>query len=91
MRHKILCILCKKSMADNGELCYNIHIKCTDETEVYMDTNDNAEKNAAQDNINEEKSAVYEHWRRRLSALSESEQVRISKKYYGGAMPWKKA
>lgn len=23
---KILCILCKKSMADNGELCYNIHI-----------------------------------------------------------------
>lgn len=36
----------------------------------------------------DEKRAA-ENWRRRLNALSEEEQLRISKKYYGGAMPWK--
>ena len=35
----------------------------------------------------ERKAAV--SWRKRLSALSDEEQLRISKKYYGGAMPWK--
>ncbi|MBQ8826132.1 MAG: hypothetical protein IJ007_03445 [Oscillospiraceae bacterium] len=29
------------------------------------------------------------NWRKRLCALSDEEQMRISKKYYGGAMPWK--
>lgn len=28
-------------------------------------------------------------WRRRLTGLPEEQQIRISKKYYGGAMPWK--
>ncbi|MCD7731432.1 MAG: hypothetical protein LUI05_08060 [Oscillospiraceae bacterium] len=28
-------------------------------------------------------------WRKRLSSLSPDEQRRISKKYYGGSMPWR--
>lgn len=28
-------------------------------------------------------------WRTRLSLLSEEEQIRIAKKYYGGKRPWK--
>lgn len=30
-----------------------------------------------------------EGWKKRLCSLSKEEQYRISKKYYGGAMPWK--
>lgn len=30
-----------------------------------------------------------ESWKKRLCSLSKEEQYRISKKYYGGAMPWK--
>lgn len=31
-----------------------------------------------------------ENWCRRLCELPQSKQEQISKKYYGGAMPWKK-
>lgn len=36
----------------------------------------------------DEKRAVT-HWRNRLLALSNDEQTKIAKKYYGGSMPWK--
>lgn len=56
-----------------------------------MEINENAEKKAVPANMSADKNSVREHWRSRLSALSEAEQHRISKKYYGGAMPWKQA
>jgi len=31
-----------------------------------------------------------ESWKKRLSALSEEEQKKIAKKYYGGKRPWQK-
>ncbi|MCI7767632.1 MAG: hypothetical protein MSJ26_06610 [Oscillospiraceae bacterium] len=34
-------------------------------------------------------SADLSSWRARLSLLSEEEQVRIARKYYGGKRPWK--
>lgn len=34
-------------------------------------------------------SADMSGWRARLSLLSEEEQVRIARKYYGGKRPWK--
>ena len=34
-------------------------------------------------------SSEDERWKKRLSNLPEEEQVKISRKYYGGSMPWK--
>ncbi|MGN0587608.1 MAG: hypothetical protein ACI4JF_10010 [Oscillospiraceae bacterium] len=56
-----------------------------------MDIIENENKKAAPENIHTDENSARNHWRSRLSALSEAEQRRISKKYYGGAMPWKQA
>jgi hypothetical protein len=37
---------------------------------------------------NEELESMNKHWEERLSGLDEEKQVRISKLYYGGKMPW---
>ncbi|MBQ7783249.1 MAG: hypothetical protein IJ368_04695 [Oscillospiraceae bacterium] len=34
-------------------------------------------------------SSANDRWKQRLSNLPEEEQVKISRKYYGGSMPWK--
>lgn len=36
-----------------------------------------------------EATEARKRWARRLSGLAGSEQEKISKKYYGGTMPWK--
>lgn len=36
-----------------------------------------------------EETEARKRWARRLSGLDVSEQEKISKKYYGGTMPWK--
>lgn len=38
----------------------------------------------AEDNI-----SAAAHWKKRLLSLSDEEQTKISKKYYGGLMPWR--
>ncbi len=40
---------------------------------------------ACSDNDTEAKN----RWQERLCLLPEEEQIKISRKYYGGAMPWK--
>ncbi len=37
----------------------------------------------------EDEEAALIRWRNRLVSLSDAEQTKISKKYYGGSMPWK--
>jgi hypothetical protein len=36
-----------------------------------------------------EETEARKRWARRLLGLNEAEQQKISKKYYGGTMPWK--
>lgn len=36
-----------------------------------------------------EETEAFDAWKRRLTALPEEQQHRISKKYYGGSMPWR--
>lgn len=50
---------------------------------------DSAVKKQFADNDCFDNQASMEQWQKRMCSLDESEQKRISKKYYGGKMPWK--